>query len=170
MINLVKYYSSLIQQTGHRIVKAFGYGAVTADIAMPFGEDSCPVKGMDAIYATTDSDEQPVIIGYINTNQIAGPGEKRQFSLKAITVGGKITYQIAFYTHLKNDGTYEIGGNTKHMVRYEDLNLGLIETKNDINAELVKIQTAISSLGGTYLRSNVDMDISAAKIDEIKTL
>ena len=39
-----------------------------------------------------------------------------------------------------------------------------------INAELAKISTAISSLGGSYTVTPLTLDISAAKINEIKTI
>ena len=37
---------------------------------------------MVAIFAETSNNSEAVIIGYINKNQVAGPGEKRIFSLK----------------------------------------------------------------------------------------
>lgn len=173
MISLSKYFSSLIDSTGRRVLKVLNgfYGAATADHSAPFGDDSCPVRGMDALYATTGSDELPVVIGYINFNQIAGEGEKRLFSLKKIdNIDGSITYVESFYTWHKNDGTYELGGNIDNAVRYLPLSNALSSEKDAINDELTKIQAAISALGGTYARAPVTIDINAAKINEIKTL
>jgi len=172
MITLSKYFSSLIDTTGRRLLKVLGlYGAATADNCAPFGDDSCPVKGMDAIYSTTGSDELPIVIGYINFNQVAAAGEKRLFSLKRVdNEDGSVTYVESFYTWHKNDGTYELGGNVDNSVRYSPLNSALVSQKNDINNELTKIQAALSSLGGTYARAPIAIDISDAKIEEIKTL
>ncbi len=127
--------------------------------------------GASAIYAETASDELPIIIGYINTHAMAAEGEKRLFSLKKVTAeDGKISYQESFYTWHKNDGTYELGGNVDNAVRYAKLNAALQSEVNKINAELTKIQTAIGSVGGTYTRLPVSVDITQAKINEIKTL
>ncbi len=173
MISLSKYFSSVIDNTGRRIFKVLNgfYGAATADQVAPFGDDSCPVKGMDAMYATTGSDELPVVIGFINFNQLAAEGEKRLFSLKKIqNEDGSVTYVEAFYTWHKNDGTYELGGDIDNAVRYQKLDDGLQAEVNLLNAELTKIQVAISSLGGAYAKGNITLDIGQAKINEIKTL
>ena len=53
-------------------------------------------------------------------------------------------------------------------VRYEPLNTGLGNQNTLINAELLKIQAAISTLGGTYVRSNVTIDITTSKSDTVK--
>jgi hypothetical protein len=42
--------------------------------------------------------------------------------------------------------------------------------RNDINTELSKIQAAIAGLGGAYARLTVSVDISASKVDEVKTI
>lgn len=172
MISLSKYFSNLIDTKGRRILKVLGlYGPATADHCAPFGDDSCPVKGMDALYATTGSDELPVVIGYINFNQMAKEGEKRLFSLKKIdNPDGSVTYVESFYTYFKNDGTLELGGAVDNVVRYSPLNAALSGQTNDINAELVKIQAALTSLGVTYARAPINLDITGAKIEEIKTL
>jgi hypothetical protein len=172
MISLSKYFSNLIDTKGRRILKVMGLvGAATADHSAPFGDDSCPVKGMDALYATTGSDELPVVIGYINFNQIAKEGEKRLFSLKKISnLDGSVTYVESFYAYFKNDGTFELGGKADNAVRYSPLNTALSNHNTNINTELTKIQVALTSLGGTYARGTLNLDISGAKIEEIKTL
>lgn len=172
MISNSKYFSNIIDDTFHRVMKVLGMnGAATADHVTPFGDDSVPVQGMDAIYAETASDELPIIIGYINTNAMAAEGEKRLFSLtKVINIDGSINYVESFYTWHKNDGTYEIGGNTDNAVRYSALNTALQNEITALNSELTKIQLAITSLGGTYTRLPVSLNITAAKINEIKTL
>lgn len=152
-----------IIKAGKRILKVFEYGAKTGDVISDFGDDSSPLKDMIAIYGTTDESGDSIILGYINKNQIAQPGEKRIFSLKE---DGSLSFSV----HLRNNGTLEIGGNNDNAVRYNPLNSGLQSEKELINAELVKIQTAISSLGGLYAMAPVTLDISSAKIDEIKTL
>lgn len=172
MISLSKYFSNIIDETGHRILKCLGmYGANTADNVAPFGDDSVPVQGMDAIYADTASDELPVIIGYININCVAGEGEKRLFSLKKIiALDGTISYVEAFYTWHKNDGTYEIGGNVDNAVRYEKLNEALQQHITKLETQLTEIAAGIATGGGSYTPGDISLDISQAKINEIKTL
>lgn len=162
MISFSKFASATIEK-GRRILKVMQFGAKTADEAAPFGDDSNPIKGMIAIYADTSEIGDPVILGYINENQLAGPGEKRLYSMKP-------DGSLGFYAWFKNDGTLILGGTTHNLVRYTPLNTGLQSQKNSINSELVKIQTAIASLGGVYAHVPVAIDISNSKINEIKSL
>ena len=71
---------------------------------------------------------------------------------------------------LKTDGSLEIGGNVDNMIRYGPLNTALQSHNAAINMELGKIAAAISTLGGTYLPDTISTDISASKIDQVKTL
>ena len=146
-----------------RTLKIYEYGAKTASVVGPFGEDSSPLENMTAIYSPTGENGDNIVIGYINKNQIANPGEKRIFSLNE---DGTLSFSI----HLKGDGFCEIGGNSDNMIRYIPLDLALQQQKDLINAELVKIQLAINLLApGAYVPAPINLDISQAKIDKIKT-
>lgn len=48
--------------------------------AAPYGVDSNPIAGMVAVYSETTEKGKPVIIGYLNKNQISQPGETRFFA------------------------------------------------------------------------------------------
>lgn len=169
MITLGKYFSSTLNTIGQRLVKAFTInGTATAEQIAPFGDDSVPLKGMDVIYAETEADEQPVIIGCLNTNLLAAPGEKRMFAMK-LNEDGK-TYSQIFYTWMRKDGTYEIGGDVDNAVRYTKLNEGLQEQITKMETQLTEIAAAILVAGGSYTPGDITLDISAAKINEIKTL
>lgn len=146
-----------------KTLKVEQFGVKTADVISDFGDDSSPLKDMVAVYANTSEVGDSVIIGYINGNQIAQAGEKRIFSLKE---DGSLSFAI----HLKNDGTSEIGGNTDNAVRYSKLNLALQSEVNKINAELAKIAISIGAVGGSYVPTAITVDVSAAKIEEIKVL
>jgi hypothetical protein len=168
MISLAKFFSATIDSTSHRILKVFGMvGTGNADQVAPFGDDSCPVQGMDAIYMDTANDDLPVIVGFINTNQMAAPGEKRFFSMKQNEDG---SYSEAFYTWMKADGTYEIGGNVDNSVRYAALNAALQTQIAKMELQLTEIAAGIATAGGSYTPGDITLDISAAKINEIKTL
>ena len=161
MITFSKVRDFVIEN-GKRILKVQEYGVKTAKVASNYGDDSQPLKNMTAIYSPTAVNSEPVIIGYINTNQVAKEGEKRIFSQSP---DGSISFAI----HLKTNGTCEIGGNVDNAVRYQALSTALAASDGFLNIELGKIATAIGSLGGTYAVDPVNTDISSSKINEIKT-
>ena len=161
MITYSKVKENIIN--GFRSIKVLQYGAKTADVASPFGDDSAPLKDMIAIYSDTSNASESVVIGYLNKNQIATTGEKRIFSLKP---DGTLSIDI----HLRTDGTLEIAGANDNAVRYTPLDAGIVAKDALINAELAKIATAISTLGGTYAVGNISTDITAARVDEVKLL
>ncbi len=146
-----------------RSLKVFQFGAKTADVIAPFGDDSAPLKDMIALYAETSNMSESVIIGYINKNQIAASGEKRIFSLKS---DGTLSTSI----HLRTDGTMELGGNTDNVVKYTPLNSAFTTKDNFINIELGKIAAAITALGGAYAPGTISTDITAAKVDGVKVV
>lgn len=161
MITLAKIKSSLLEKA-KRILKVEQFGAKTAIESGPFGEDSSPLKDMIAIYTNTSESGEQVILGYINKNQLASPGEKRIYSLRP---DGTLSFAI----HLKNDGTVEVGGNTDNMVKFIPLDAALKNQDTAINTELAKIATAITSVGGTYVPGTVSTDISLSKLENVKT-
>lgn len=163
MITLSKVKENIITAFT-RSIKVFQFGAKTADVISPFGDDSAPLKDMIAIYANTSNVGDSVVIGYINKNQIAKAGEKRIFSLDPNNG------DLSTYIHLLTDGTMQIAGDNDNAVRYNPLSSGLVAQDVLINAELTKIAAAISALGGTYVPSNISTDIAAAKIDEIRVV
>lgn len=151
-------------KNGERELKVIQYGAKTADVVADFGDDSCPIKDMVAIYAKTDENSDNIIVGYFNKNQISQPGEKRIFSLKE---DGSLSFAI----HLKNDGTCEVGGNADNLVRYQALDDALQAEKTLINTELSKIALAINAIvPASYTPAPITLNLIQAKIKEIKTL
>ena len=161
MITFSKVRDFVIEN-GKRILKVQEYGVKTAKVAANYGDDSQPLKNMTAIYSPTAVNSEPVIIGYINTNQVAQEGEKRIFSQ---SLDGSLSFAI----HLKTDGSCEIGGNVDNAVRFSALEGSLNASDGLINAELVKIQALFTGLGLTYARSQVTTNISSSKIEQIKT-
>ena len=162
MITLVKVKDSLINI--YRTLKVLQLGsAKTVDVVAPFGDDSGPTDDMIALYMETSNVSEPVVVGYINKNQIAKKGEKRIFSLKE---DGSLSIDV----HLLNDGTMKLGGDTHNAVRYSPLEIGINQKDALINTELSKIATALATVGATYVPGNVSSNISLAKIEEIKTL
>ncbi len=148
---------------GYRFVKALLWGksgVVNVNEVSPYGLDSNPVDGGDCVYVTTTTGV-PAVVGYFNKGQIADKGEIRIYSTKESTAS-----VIKFYIHLKNDGTCEMGGVADNMVRYTPLDSGLQDMVTRINSNFA---TLYGALGITPVPP-VTLDISASKINEIKTL
>lgn len=175
MINLVKVISTEIKNT-RLFVKILRYGrndVQTPKQVSPYGVDSNPVKDMVAVYAKCGSDNNNVIIGYINKNSIAKVGEMRLFSTDA-------SGSEQFYIYLKDDKTCEIGGNTNFAVKYNQLKTEYDKTKNyltTLKTATGAIATALDSLvPGTSAAFNSAMasqvvgDFSQAKNNQIKTI
>lgn len=178
MLQAVKVISTAIRKS-KRLVKILRFGLDDVqDIreAMPHGIDSNPYQDMIAIYGSTSEKGTPVIIGYINKNQIADVGELRMFS-----TDDKGDEQM--YLHLKNDGTAEFNGDADFMVRFNELKSGFDDLKSDFNDLVTKynthihITTATIGAGATpgvisptaTTDSPSSASIDAAKIEEIKT-
>ena len=166
MITFSKVKENIIDS--FRSMKVFQFGAKTADVASSFGDDSAPLKNMTAIFADTSNIGEPVIIGYLNKNQIATEGEKRIFSVDPAT--GNLSFAI----HLRTDGTCEIGGNIDFMVRYSALETAFNQLKNDFNTHN---HTTTATVGDSAIPGVItpptttsNADISGAKIEEIKTI
>jgi hypothetical protein len=165
-MNFTTVISTSIDSVQRRLIKVLRYGNSDVQepmLAAPYGVDSNPIKGMKAIYSATASKGDNVIIGFVNVNALAAEGELRFFSTDTNATE-------KFYAWLKNNGTLELGGNVDNLVRYAKLDQALQQEVIKINVELMKISAAISALGGAYAVQNVSVDISQAKIDEIKTL
>lgn len=166
MVTLTKTISSAFDTVKRRIIKVLRFGkddVQTAYEALPYGTDSSPIKNMIAVFSETDNKGKTVIIGYINKNQLAQSGEHRIYATDD-------SGTLKFYIWLKNTGVCEIGGNADNAVRFSPLETATDKLATDIQAELAKIQAAIAGVGGTYVPGTISIDISGAKINEVKTL
>jgi hypothetical protein len=158
-MDLTKVISSALDSIGRRLTKIRRYSkddTQTGFETSPFGTDANPIAGMVAIYAETSVKGKQVVIGYINRNQLAQPGEHRIFSTDA---DGNLKFSI----WLKADGTCEIGGNANHLTRFEDLQTGFNQLLSDFNAH-------VHASNGAPPTTPSSASITNAKIDQIKTL
>jgi hypothetical protein len=163
-MKIIQVNANEIRKNVFRYIKTkFSNDSHTSAQVAPFGDDSCPVKGMKGVESATDDLGQNVVLGYFNRKSLAKEGEKRHYSLKEDGTE-------SFYTWLKNDGTAEFGGENDHLVRYFKLDDALQAFKIKINTELEKIRLALSSLGSVYAKTDTTIDISASQIVEIKTI
>lgn len=145
----------------------------TAWQAAPVGTDAVPRKNTVAVYSETLTQGKPVILGYINLNQLAGEGEHRTFSEDAAG-------NVKFYIWQKADGTCEIGGTGDFMVRYNEMAAAFQEVQDDVNnlKQLISTWVVVSGDGGGALKTILGSwagaplveDITKAKIAEVKTI
>jgi hypothetical protein len=155
---LSKIKSTFFEET-RRIIKTLVYGfddIKTGYEAAPYGTDSNPIAGMVAIYAETSEKGNQVIVGYLNKNQLAGPGEHRIYSTDS---DGNLKFSI----WLKADGTCEIGGNTHHLTQFEALKTGFDQLVSDFNAH-------VHASNGVPPTTPSVASVNSAKIAELKTL
>jgi len=163
---LTRVISTALDSIKRRFVKVRRFGKTdiqTAAEALPYGVDSNPINGMVAIYSDTETKGNKVIVGYINIKQLASPGEVRLYCTNS-------NGDQQFYIWLKDNGTLELGGTQDNAIRFNPLNQAMIKLAADIQAQLVLIAAGIVAGGGTYTPGTISIDISAAKINEVKTL
>lgn len=135
----------------------------------PYGTDTNPIKDMVAVYSPTSEKGKSIIIGYINKDRLAAPGEVRHFSTDADGA-------LKFYTWLKANGTLELGGSTNNLATHQGLKTGFDQLKTDLNNFIAVFNahfhaTPSGNASPTLTPGIVSAaSIDGAKIDEIKTL
>lgn len=178
MINLVKIISTEFDNARRRIIKFLRFGKAdvqTSPQAAPFGSDANPPSNMRAVYVETGNKGDAVIIGFINTDQLAEVGENRLYSTDK---DGNLIFEM----RLRNDGTIEIGGSVDNLARFSKLKESFDELKADLNSHItdynshIHITTATVSAGppGTIVPTPSTSipsiaDIDPAKIEELKS-
>lgn len=158
-----KVDSTSYDKLKRRLSKLLGMG--TSDVQTPvelnpYGLDSNPVKGTRAVFAQTGIKGESVLLGYFGRDKKAAVGEIRLYSTDSD--GNEQTF-----LWLKNDGTIEVAGNADNAVRYSELNNAKQQFVALLQTELGLIQAGIA--GGSYTPTTLQFDISASKINEIKT-
>ena len=159
-----------------RRIKVLRYG--TKDVqtpldAAPFGIDSNPIPKVKAIYAQTEEDANPFVIGYVIQDKIAEIGECRLFSLME-------DGSVSTFIHLRNDGTINLAGDADNAVRFQPMADAIEANKAAINDIIQKWNVFAAAyvpggptLQGTPPSANTatasNADPTGARIDEITT-
>lgn len=154
-----------VKQATSEFIKVLRYGkkdVQTSEPVLPFGIDSKPIKELLGVHAKTSDLAATLMLGYVYHSEVTSEGETRIYCTNSSGIE-------QFYIYLKNDGIVEFNGNVDNLVRFAALKTGLDNMVTGINAELTKIQAAISSLGGTYAKVDISLNIDSSKIDEMKT-
>ena len=157
---------SRVKEATAEFIKVLRYGksdVQTIEPILPAGIDSKPLKGDLAVHSNTNDRSDSVCLGYIWKSELTEPGELRIFARGA-------DGSEKLFLYFKKDKTCEFGGDADNLIRYKKLDDELQSFKSKINTELGKIQTGIIAGGGSYTPTLTTIDISAAKISEIKCL
>jgi hypothetical protein len=174
-MKVIKVLSSKVGEGGRRFIKFLSMGSDDTRenvLAAPFGDDSNPPKDFKAIYTRTSVDGEDVVVGIINENAIAEPGEKRLYSTND-------DGDEQFYLYLRKNGTIEIGGDQGNAVRYQELQQQFDELNNKFNDLVTAFNThqhtgnmgaPTAPLPGFIPSQPSSADITQCKIDEIKTI
>jgi len=151
-ITLAKVRETFVEK-GKLIIKSLTLkGAATAKQVTPFGIDSNPLGNWTAIYADTTNAGEAVILGYINKDYITEQGEIRIYSIGD-------DQAVKAYAYARKDGVLELNGSAFSSVRFQSLKIAIDSNDALINAELAKISTAITTLGGTYLVAPISTNL-----------
>ena len=111
-----------------------------------------------AIFAEAAMKGDQVIIGYVNKNAIAEVGGLRLFSTNS--AGAE-----QFYVYLRASNNLELGGDARHLARFEELETAFNELKSAYNSH-THLSTATGTPTSTTSAAS-SADISACKIDNI---
>lgn len=164
-MHLAKVISTEIVEAGRRIIKVLRLGKQDVQTPLqagPFGSDVNPPANIRALYMRTGTKGDTFIVGFVNIDQVAEVGENRMFSTNE-------NGDLIFEARMRNDGTFEIGGSVDNLIRFAKLDVQMQKLSTDINTELTKIASGIATGGGAYTPAPISIDISTAKIDELKT-
>jgi hypothetical protein len=178
MIGIGKYISSTISNA-MRTIKLTIWGRTDTRErieSMPFGFDAQALANMQAITMDTSMDGKSVVIGFVNTKQLAAAGESRMYALDS---DGNL---LGFF-YCKSDGTMLIGGDDNFAVKFNELKTeynSLKSTVNDLASKWSAFATAYvpgspsaTGLPVTLAGQNVpanSSDIDNAKNTKIKTI
>lgn len=172
-MQFTKVFSFDIDSAKRRVIKFLRFGksdVQTASEIAPFGIDSAPVKDMIALYASTSSSGDTVLIGYINKNQLAAAGELRLYSTNSAGTAEQA------YVWLRNNGNLELNGDTDNAVAYSKLAIEFNELKASHNA-LVALFNAHTHIATAFLTPTStppapatasSADITKTKVDTVK--
>lgn len=173
---LSKIISTAIEK-GRLIIKILGLGnndIQTVYNISTFGIDSRPIKNMRGIYSNTKIKGKNILIGVIFDNITTDEGETKIYSLDS-------NGSEQFYILLKNDGNCEIGGSSDNLSRHSILESQIHKLRDDFNNLVTAFNQHVhptAALGSPSIPnpipnkipvSNSNIDITNAKIDNIKT-
>lgn len=159
-------------ESGLRKIKGLFFGRTGVNNSYecaPFGTDANPIKDTRIVQITMQKNGRNMVIGCINKDQIAKPGEHRIYSTDSD--GNTVSF-----VWLKDDGNLQVNGDDDNMVRYSELETAFNQLRSDFNALVTAYNSHIhtDSTGNPTIATlsqavASSADISGAKIDNVKT-
>ena len=170
MVHFTRILSS-VKKSGRNLIKFRLFGP--EDIrekpnASPYGVDGNPIPKMVGIYAKTGEDGKGVLLGFIQENALAEPGELRLFATDENGVE-------KCFIWLKNNGTIELNGSADNLVRYSKLKEGFNQLRDDFNSLIqdynghIHVTPSGNSSPIAVPLTGTSASIVASKINELKT-
>jgi phage gp45-like len=129
------------------------------------GEDTNPPINSEAIIAQLGEAWKIAIATDDGIEPSMNAGEKKLYS----SSGGEIKAFINFLA----DGVLELNGNTDNVTRFNALEIGFNQLRNDFNLFLTHVHSGVVTGGGNSGPPNPPVipstaDISGAKVEEVK--
>lgn len=160
-------------EDGLRKIKGLFFGRTGVNNAYecaPYGTDANPIKDTRIIQIATLKSGRSVVIGCINKDQKAAPGEHRIY---ATDTDGNTLSDI----WLDGDGNVLIHGDADNMVRFSVLESEFNDLKSRFNTLVERYNEHVHLSNGAGNFTNVTLsaankstaDISGAKIENVKT-
>lgn len=134
-MQLVKTISTELDNLSRRVVKFLRFGKSDVQTSLniaPYGIDSNPIKNMVAVYSETNDKGKTVILGYVNKDLLAEPGEVRMFSTD-------VSGELQGYVWVKKDGKVFLNGDTFGSI------IKIDELKSQWDSNFRGVNTAVAS-------------------------
>lgn len=154
-------FKSAVIEGGKRIITVLQFGAKTAKEISPFGIDSQPLPDMTALFLETSNKGEAVVVGYVNAQQLAEAGECRIYSVGA-------SGELMAYAWTRANGDILLNGDEFTAVRFQELKTQIDLLQEQINSQWPLIASGITTGGGAYTPTNVDIDLSSAESSTVK--
>lgn len=169
---------SRLKQASSGFFKVLLYGRSdvrTADPCLPHGIDSKPNKEDLTVFADTNENGSPIILGTVKNSSVTEEGETRIYATDSDGVE-------QFSMILKNSGQLQFGGTGDYLARFNELKAGYDQLKSDFNSLVssynAHIHITTATVGPSAVPGVISPTVSsaapstasidAAKIDEIE--
>lgn len=134
--------------------------AQLVELITPPGDDSAPPLGASVLIIDVGGRR----VGFMLNAGIALDSQTEEKAIYGSTGGAKTSF-----IKLKPDGTVELNGITDFAVRFNALQtIMTTAVQTAINTELGLIAAEINGLGGDYTPTPLNIDLTSARVDNVK--
>lgn len=134
--------------------------AQLVELITPPGDDSSPPIGASVLIIDIGGRR----VGFLLNAGIALDSQSEEKAIYGSSGGAKTSF-----LKLKPNGTIEINGFSDFAVRFNALQtIMIVAVQTAINTQLGLISTEINNLGGDYTPTPLNIDLSTARVDNVK--